>query len=72
MVWLLPAGSIILLKHTETIILLKFQVTGEPLIRRSDDTPEVLMRRLGAYHEQTKPLVSYYSKKGGKGRLENS
>ncbi|XP_050715261.1 adenylate kinase-like isoform X2 [Eriocheir sinensis] len=39
-------------------------VTGEPLIRRSDDTPEVLMRRLGAYHEQTKPLVSYYSKKG--------
>lgn len=43
---------------------MKDDFTGEPLVRRSDDTPEVLMRRLGAYHEQTKPLVSYYSKKG--------
>uniref|UniRef100_A0A0P4WUE2 Adenylate kinase active site lid domain-containing protein n=1 Tax=Scylla olivacea TaxID=85551 RepID=A0A0P4WUE2_SCYOL len=43
---------------------MKDDLTGEPLVRRSDDTPEVLMRRLGAYHEQTKPLVGYYSKKG--------
>lgn len=46
----------------------QFQETGEPLIRRSDDTPEVLMKRLRGYHEQTKPLVSYYTKKGGEGR----
>ncbi|XP_066960929.1 adenylate kinase isoform X5 [Macrobrachium rosenbergii] len=39
-------------------------VTGEPLIRRSDDNPETLMRRLAAYHKQTAPLVDYYARKG--------
>lgn len=39
-------------------------ITGEPLIRRSDDNPETLIRRLGSYHKQTAPLVSYYAKKG--------
>lgn len=38
--------------------------TGEPLIRRSDDNVEALMKRLKAYHEQTQPLVDYYKKKG--------
>ncbi|XP_064116270.1 adenylate kinase-like isoform X2 [Macrobrachium nipponense] len=38
-------------------------VTGEPLIRRSDDNPETLMRRLAAYHKQTAPLVDYYARK---------
>lgn len=36
-------------------------VTGEPLIRRSDDTAEALTKRLAAYHAQTKPLSKYYS-----------
>ena len=40
------------------------QVTGEPLVRRSDDNEETLKKRLKTYHEQTKPLVEYY---GGKG-----
>lgn len=39
-------------------------VTGEPLIRRSDDNEEALKKRLGSYHDQTKPLVNYYAKKG--------
>jgi len=39
-------------------------VTGEPLIRRSDDTPESLTKRLEAYHAQTKPLATYYADKG--------
>ncbi|KAK7502933.1 hypothetical protein BaRGS_00005882 [Batillaria attramentaria] len=39
-------------------------VTGEPLIRRSDDNAEALKKRLEAYHAQTKPLVDYYSKRG--------
>ncbi|KAK8740997.1 hypothetical protein OTU49_002815 [Cherax quadricarinatus] len=47
-------------------------ITGEPLIRRSDDNPETLMRRLGAYHEQTSPLVAYYSKKGIHQRIDAS
>ncbi|KAK7082900.1 Adenylate kinase 2, mitochondrial [Halocaridina rubra] len=39
-------------------------VTGEPLIRRSDDNPETLLRRLSGYHKQTAPLVDYYARKG--------
>lgn len=38
--------------------------TGEPLIRRSDDNAEALKKRLEAYHNQTKPLVSYYQRRG--------
>jgi len=40
------------------------QVTGEPLIKRSDDNEEALKTRLAAYHKMTKPLVDYYSRRG--------
>ncbi len=40
------------------------QVTGEPLIRRSDDNETTLRSRLDAYHRQTAPLVNYYSARG--------
>uniref|UniRef100_A0A8C8BS25 Adenylate kinase 3 n=1 Tax=Otus sunia TaxID=257818 RepID=A0A8C8BS25_9STRI len=43
---------------------MKDDVTGEPLIRRSDDNETALKTRLKAYHTQTSPLVSYYSKRG--------
>lgn len=39
-------------------------ITGEPLIRRSDDNVEALKKRLEAYHNQTKPLVNYYNVRG--------
>jgi len=39
-------------------------VTGEPLIQRSDDNVETLRRRLGSYHQQTAPVVDYYRTKG--------
>ena len=39
-------------------------VTGEPLIQREDDNADTIRNRLNAYHEQTAPLVSYYSNKG--------
>ncbi|EWC45025.1 adenylate kinase 1 [Drechslerella stenobrocha 248] len=39
-------------------------VTGEPLIQRSDDNEETLKKRLGTYHAQTAPVVDYYKKKG--------
>ncbi|KAI1278760.1 adenylate kinase [Halotydeus destructor] len=38
-------------------------ITGEPLIRRSDDNPEALKKRLEQYHLLTSPLVDYYKKK---------
>jgi len=39
-------------------------VTGEPLIRRSDDNVEALKKRLETYHNQTKPLADYYALRG--------
>ena len=35
--------------------------TGEPLIQRDDDTEETVRKRLSLYHEQTLPLVSFYT-----------
>lgn len=39
-------------------------VTGEPLIQRSDDNVDVLRKRLATFHTQTGPVVEYYKKKG--------
>ena len=36
-------------------------VTGEALIQRADDKEETVRKRLQVYHDQTKPLVNYYS-----------
>ena len=33
---------------------------GEALIQREDDQEETVKKRLGVYHEQTEPLISYY------------
>ncbi|PLB39207.1 adenylate kinase ADK1 [Aspergillus candidus] len=43
---------------------MKDDVTGEPLIQRSDDNAETLKKRLGTYHAQTTPVVDYYKKTG--------
>lgn len=37
---------------------------GEKLILRDDDKPETVKKRLSVYHEQTQPLIDFYSKKG--------
>ena len=36
--------------------------TGEDLIQRDDDQEETVKKRLDVYHEQTEPLVSYYTR----------
>jgi adenylate kinase len=44
--------------------------TGEPLIQRDDDQEETVKARLKVYHDQTAPLIDYYSKwsaEGGEG-----
>ncbi len=37
---------------------------GGPLIHRADDREEVIVERLAAYQEQTRPLVDYYRSQG--------
>jgi adenylate kinase len=39
----------------------KDDVTGEDLVQRPDDTEDTVVKRLNVYHEQTKPLVEYYT-----------
>jgi len=44
--------------------------TGEPLIQRDDDQEDTVKERLNVYHDQTEPLISYYSgwaEEGGEG-----
>jgi len=35
--------------------------TGEPLLQREDDKAETVKKRLDIYHQQTSPLIAYYS-----------
>ena len=39
----------------------KDDVTGEPLVQRDDDKEETVKARLKVYHDQTEPLVNFYS-----------
>lgn len=43
---------------------MKDDVTGEPLVQRSDDNADALKKRLVTYHKQTAPVVGYYQKTG--------
>lgn len=45
----------------------KDDATGEDLIQRADDKEETVKSRLEVYHNQTRPLVEYYSSWGDKG-----
>jgi adenylate kinase len=40
----------------------KDDVTGEPLIQRDDDSEETVLARLKVYHDQTEPLIDFYTK----------
>lgn len=37
---------------------------GGSLILRDDDKPETVQKRLAVYHDQTQPLIDYYTEKG--------
>ena len=37
---------------------------GGSLILRDDDKPETVQKRLAVYHEQTQPLIDYYTEAG--------
>lgn len=37
---------------------------GNPVVLRDDDQPETVQKRLSVYHEQTQPLIDYYSGQG--------
>jgi adenylate kinase len=45
-------------------VAMKDDISGEPLIQRSDDNADALIKRLATYHKQTAPVVDYYKKIG--------
>ncbi len=48
----------------------KDDITGEDLVQRADEAPDVVNKRLVEYHNLTEPLITYYSdwaKSGEKG-----
>ena len=57
-------------KNAPLDVVLGLAVPEDELFRRlasrgrADDNPDVIKQRLVAYHEQTEPLVGYYSKSG--------
>ncbi|MFQ3230293.1 adenylate kinase [Reinekea sp.] len=55
------SGRIYHLKHSPPAKDGLDDETGEELVQREDDKEETVRKRLEIYHEQTKPLVEYYS-----------
>jgi len=50
----------------------KDDVTGEALIQRDDDKEATVKKRLQVYHDQTMPLVTFYSERAKQGQLKFS
>ncbi|KAK8846862.1 hypothetical protein IAR55_005952 [Kwoniella newhampshirensis] len=58
----LPSGRVYNTTYSAPKVPGKDDVTGEPLSKRPDDTPETFSKRLQAYYESTAPLLQYFSK----------
>ncbi len=56
------SGRVYHVQHNPPKVDGKDDVTGEPLVQRDDDKEETVRKRLDVYHDQTKPLVDFYSR----------
>ncbi len=57
-------GATYHIKYSPTKVEGQCDTCGADLIIRDDDKPETVLNRLNIYHEQTQPLIDYYSAKG--------
>jgi adenylate kinase len=57
----LASGRTYHIAFNPPILQNKDDLTGEDLIQRVDDNEDIVRDRLGIYHQQTQPLVNYYS-----------
>ncbi|MCX6643353.1 MAG: adenylate kinase [Candidatus Bathyarchaeota archaeon] len=57
-------GSIFNLLNKPPKVADKCDVCGETLLQRDDDKEDVIINRLKVYHENTRPLLYWYEKKG--------
>lgn len=58
------------IKYAPPKVAGKDDITGEPLIQRTDDNPETIKRRLASFHKDTVPVAGYYKKQGILERLD--
>jgi len=58
----LDSGRIYHIDYSPPKVAGKDDETGDDLIQRDDDKEETVRKRLSVYHEQTKPLVDFYTK----------
>ncbi|TXT06133.1 hypothetical protein VHUM_03606 [Vanrija humicola] len=57
----LPSGRVYNDTYSAPKVPGKDDVTGEPLSKRPDDTPEVFSKRLKSYYKQTAPLLEFFA-----------
>jgi adenylate kinase len=66
----LPSGRSYHVKYNPPKTAGKDDLTGEDLVQRADDQEDTVRKRLGVYHDQTRPLVDYYCTWASKGEAE--
>lgn len=59
----MPSGRVYNLDFNPPKEPMKDDVTGEPLSKRPDDDPNILMKRLQVYDDHTKPVLDFYREK---------
>ena len=59
----LPSGRSYHVVYNPPKVEGKDDLTGETLIQREDDHPDVIKKRLQVYYEETEPLLSFYRQK---------
>lgn len=57
----LPSGRTYHVEFNPPKVAGKDDLTGEELVQRPDDVEDTVIKRLIVYHDQTQPLVAYYS-----------
>lgn len=57
----LPSGRTYHLEFNPPRVEGKDDITGEELVQRADDAEDTVIKRLSVYHDQTQPLVDYYT-----------
>ncbi|GAB6069262.1 adenylate kinase [Thiomicrorhabdus hydrogeniphila] len=62
----LPSGRTYHVVYNPPKVEGKDDATGEDLVQRDDDKPEVVKDRLNVYHAQTAPLITYYTEVAAK------
>lgn len=58
------SGRVYNLDFNPPKVHMKDDVTGEPLTKRPDDDPEILLNRLKVYDNETIPVLEFYKDKG--------